>query len=101
MLKVLTAILIIAATPIFAQSNNCGPREQVLQALTEQYGESRQSIGISRRGWMVETWANAETGTWTILLTDTTGKTCVADSGEGFEGTTGEVLDPARFDERA
>jgi len=80
-------IFILAALfagPAFA-AQQCGPRDRVLAALVSKYGESRRVIGMSASNTVMEVFASDETGTWTITVTDASGKTCLAASGDGFE----------------
>lgn len=69
----------------FAQAQNCAPREMVIKRLAEKYGESRQSIGMAHGGLVMETFASAETGSWTITVTTPGGMTCFVASGQSFE----------------
>ena len=55
------------------------------ERLTERYGETRQSAGLTGPDGMIETWANLETGSWTIFVTLPDGRSCIASSGLGFE----------------
>lgn len=72
--------------PAMAQNQrNCAPRDVVLQRLEQDYGETRQSIGLASRGAMIETHASRETGTWTITVTMPNGITCLIASGQSFE----------------
>ncbi|ATF19603.1 MULTISPECIES: hypothetical protein [Phaeobacter] len=80
------AALALMALPAVAQtSNNCAPRDQVVKRLAERYGESRQSIGIGQRGVVMETFASADTGSWTITITTPGGVTCLVASGQSYE----------------
>jgi len=87
--------LILATTHAFAQQNNCGERDRVVERLANTYGESRQSIGLAPNNSVVEVFASSETGTWTITVTNTSGKTCLVASGQAFETTHGDLLPTA------
>ncbi|MEP2682666.1 MAG: hypothetical protein ABJP44_13460 [Sulfitobacter sp.] len=77
---------LMTATPVVAQQGrNCAPREVVVERLAEKYGESRQAIGIGQQGMVMETFASAESGSWTITVTMPTGMTCLMASGQSFE----------------
>ncbi len=90
-------LLLLCATHAFGQSSrNCGPRDHVVSALGDRYGETRQSIGIGASGQVMEVYASLETGTWTITLTLPNGTTCLMASGQSFEAL-GEEL-PAKED---
>lgn len=89
-----TALIIATlATPAAGQGRNCGPRADVLTKLAANYGETRQSIGMTSNNAVVETFASLETGTWTIAVTQANGLTCLIASGQSFERLT-EKLPP-------
>lgn len=70
----------------------CAERAKVLEHLGTRYGETRQSIGIASNNSVIEVFASAETGTWTITVTLPTGMTCLVASGEAFERLEDEML---------
>jgi hypothetical protein len=76
---------LMTAAPVAAQGRNCAPREVVIARLAEKYGESRQAIGMGQQGMVMETFASAESGSWTITVTMPTGMTCLMASGQSFE----------------
>lgn len=76
---------LVSTTDIAAQGRNCAPRDAVLARLASQYGETRQSIGLGANNEMVEVFASAETGTWSITVTAPGGLTCLVASGQAFE----------------
>ena len=84
-------LLALAATEVSAQSGNRAPRAVVIERLADQYGESRQSVGLGGQGHVVEAVASLETGTWTITVTAPSGITCLVASGQSFE-TLAEAL---------
>lgn len=80
------AVPLMSAMPAVGQtSSSCAPRDQVVKRLAERYGESRQSIGIGQRGMVMETFASADTGSWTITVTNPSGVTCLVASGQSYE----------------
>jgi len=88
-------VMVLAASQVAAQGNrNCAPREIVLERLAEKYGETRQSLGLGANNAVVEVFASADTGSWTITVTTTNGLTCLVASGQSFE-TIAEAL-PAK-----
>lgn len=84
-LGLFAAIALPAASASAQQARNCGPRAAVVETLGEKYGESRQGIGLDDRGAMLEIFASAESGSWTITLTAPNGQTCLIASGQSFE----------------
>ena len=63
----------------------CGNRAEIVSQLGQKYGETRRSMGLTGRRGVVELFASAETGSWTILLTSPQGVTCLMAAGEAFE----------------
>ncbi len=89
--------LIFATQHAFAQqSSNCGERAKVVNHLNANFGESRRGIGVAGNNSVVEVYASAETGTWTITVTLANGMTCLLASGGNYETVT-EPL-PAKGD---
>ncbi|TCS60020.1 hypothetical protein [Primorskyibacter sedentarius] len=78
-------LLAVAATHAHAQQDRCATREGVVSRLSEKYGETRQSIGLGTNNTMVEVFASGDTGSWTILVTDARGISCLVASGQAFE----------------
>jgi hypothetical protein len=79
-------LMALAGSPALAeQDSNCAPRQVVLDALATNYGETRQSIGLGSNNAVVEVFASAETGTWTITVTVASGLTCLVASGQSYE----------------
>lgn len=80
--KVIAAALAVCiSAPAWGQEQ-CGPHSDLTAWLSENYGESLQSIGVTTAGFL-ETWANTETGSFTMLLTQ--GETsCMVIAGQGF-----------------
>lgn len=67
-------------------SQTCAPRQAVMDQLAQKWGESRQTFGINQdENLIVEQYANGETGTWTITITDGDGVTCLLAFGGHFE----------------
>ena len=77
--------LVLATNPTFAQNQNCGQREAVIERLSEAYGETRQSIGLGPNNRVVEVFASTDTGTWTITVTSPNGMMCLVASGQAYE----------------
>lgn len=76
--------LLLAAQAGFAASP-CNPRADVLAHLASKYGETRRAIGLASANQVMEIFANAESGTWTITVTQPDGVTCLVASGQSFE----------------
>lgn len=85
----ITAIAGLAGTlvgpSIAAAQQLCGAREAVVGMLGSRYGETVRSVGLAGRDRIVEVYASDETGSWTILVTNTAGVTCLVASGQHYE----------------
>lgn len=77
--------LITACSATTANAAACGPRDQVVSRLSATYGETVQSMGLGSNNGIVEVYASAETGTWTITVTMANGQMCLIASGQSFE----------------
>lgn len=82
------------AAPVAAQGTQCGERARVVQHLLERYGETRRAVGLAANNVVVEVYASADTGTWTITATLPNGLTCLIAAGQGYEPV--ETAAPAR-----
>ena len=85
-----TAVMALIATQAQAEVY-CAPRAIAVTHLTETYGEIRQSIGMEQRDLLVETWANPDTGSFTVTITGADGEMCFALTGDGYEGLAGAL----------
>ena len=63
----------------------CGARGEIIAQLEKKYGETRRSVGLQQGRGVVEIYASKNTGSWTILVTDTRGKSCLMAAGEAFQ----------------
>ena len=79
------ALAVLVPGTVSAQSQNCATRDTVVERLSSRYGEIRQSIGMATQGRVMEVYASAETGTWTITVTMPNGITCLVASGQSYE----------------
>ena len=78
----LALVLILLASPAWGQEK-CAPRDKLAGELKGRFGEYRISEALAEHG-IVETWANAKTGTWTILRTSPDGQSCMIASGTHY-----------------
>ena len=81
------AALILATQNAFA-APNCAERSFVLNELSAKYRETRRAIGLAANNTMMEMFASADTGTWTLTVTMPDGTTCLVASGNGFDSVT-------------
>jgi hypothetical protein len=95
--RTLVTLALLALTPTAeAQSRACAERATVVERLEARFGEVRQAMGLNRANSVVEVYASAETGTWTILVTTPNGVSCLIASGDLWEAESGPVLKPEK-----
>ena len=68
-----------------AQGRVCAKRDKLVAELAKSHGETRQSAGLQRNNGVIETFANTETGSWTIIVSLPTGVSCLVAAGEAFQ----------------
>lgn len=84
--------VVLAAAPGLARAQSaCADHGTVVQRLAEGYGETRQSIALTADNQVVEVFASAETGTWSITVTRPGGPTCLVASGHAYERLAEEL----------
>jgi hypothetical protein len=89
-----TGLFLGATTLVDAQgTQNCAPRDTVVERLADKYGETRQSMGLDANNAVMEIFASVESGSWTITVTMANGVTCLVASGQAFEELA-EALPP-------
>lgn len=75
---------LIAALPVAANARMCAERAVLTDALAAQYGERFDGGGLRDSQSILEVWVSDETGTWTLLLTQPDGTSCIMASGTGW-----------------
>ncbi len=92
----LTAALVfgMAATapPALAAGIQCAARDNVTENLAVKYEEEQAGIGLQSQDRLVEIWASPETGSWTLLMTQADGTTCVLATGHNWHTKSAEEL---------
>jgi hypothetical protein len=83
----LTSVLFIGSWQAQAAGMTCGDRTALLKALSEKYKEAPRALGLSSSGKAVFEVYTSKAGTWTIVMTTTTGVTCIMAAGHSWEET--------------
>ena len=94
-LAIAATIILFSALPAQAQPKPgtvCSERSEMLALITGDYGEEMRSIGLGNGGLM-ETFANADTGSFTVTLTDANGKMCILAGGHNYDHVE-SVIEP-------
>lgn len=87
---------LIAATNIAQAQAACADRDTVVERLATGFGETRQAIGLAANNAVLEIFASAETGTWTITVTQPGGPTCMVASGYSYEAMAEALPKPGQ-----
>lgn len=88
----LASALALIGAPVFAQSQNCAPRDTVVDRLQSQYSEAVHAQGLAANGTIVEVWGSQESGSWSITVTTPQGLTCLVASGQAFQAVDPEPV---------
>jgi hypothetical protein len=74
------------ATPTIshAQFAMCGERAAIIDQLKTKYQESRQAVGLISNNGAAELYVS-EKGTWTMLVTLASGKSCIIAAGHSWD----------------
>ena len=82
----LAALTAFTASSANAQTA-CGPREQLVKLLADQYKEDPVGMGLSQPGQVLEVFASSN-GSWTMVMTMPDGKACMIAAGDNWEMVT-------------
>lgn len=81
----LGAAMVLSLLPAQAQFV-CGAHNELVMRLAQAFQEKRIGYGVSGRDAVIEVFVSAS-GTWTMLVTDVKGQSCIVAAGEGWENT--------------
>lgn len=77
----LAVIAAIMATPLMAAE--CADTQEMYSVMKDRYGEERKSLGTTN-GNIIEMWANEDIGSWTVLITNPNGVSCMLAAGQNY-----------------
>ena len=72
----------------------CDQRDTVIKLLEDKYKEAPVAIGVTNNGGLVEVLSNDGGGTWSIIVTNTDGVSCLVAAGEGWRSMQQVAVDP-------
>lgn len=93
MLRAACLPLALLAAPAAADGVACDQRARVVAKLTG-LGEAQIGAGLTETGQVFEIWTSPRTGTWTIVLSDSKGLSCILSYGRDWTGGAGLQGDP-------
>lgn len=68
-----------------SSQSNCTDRSSALSYLAKSYKEQPVAMGLASSGGVVEVLANKDGTSWSIIVTQPSGITCLVASGENWE----------------
>lgn len=87
----LVALCAIALAPLMMSVTSeagvrvCGERLKMTKFLTGKYQESPKAVGVSSTGKSVLEIYTSSEGSWTVLMTTTTGVACIMGAGHSWQ----------------
>ena len=85
---ILSALILIIGSSLFAPAASaqpvCGAHRTVSDNLKKSYAEAPVSMGVTMGGGVIEVYASAE-GTWTLVITQPNGMSCLIAAGQDWE----------------
>ncbi len=92
---------LIAASALFLSVSSanaeqfCAPRDRAIKQLEKQFGEMISGRGLALNGKRIIELLVSEKGSWTVLISDPNGRSCIMASGGNWQGMKVLVGDPA------
>jgi hypothetical protein len=62
----------------------CGSHDKIVTVLANKFKEARHVMGVVNANAVMEIFMSPQ-GTWTIVVTDTSGKSCITAAGEEWQ----------------
>lgn len=92
----LAALMVAGAVALWPRpgvaQQACGEREAMIARLAEDFGEVRRDAAPASLSAFYELFASQSTGTWTLLLSDIAGVSCVVAAGTDWHARTAGAL---------
>jgi len=80
-----------AGPPANAASAKCGERTKLIEILKKNYKEVPVALGISQKNTEAFEIFASEEGTWTVIMTMSTGQTCIMAAGHSWRDLPKQV----------
>ena len=92
--SVLTLALLLGAKAAVAEEARCTAHAEITKQLEQRYAEAPVSLGLSSAGRLVQVFSTEDGATWTLVLTQPDGTSCVVGSGRYWQTATPRKLGP-------
>jgi len=93
-LTTLATAAFVLVTSVAANAAACGNRKAVMEYLTKKYHEQPRAIGMVSSSGVMEILVSKK-GSWSILVTTATGRTCIVAAGNNWEEIRVKAEGPA------
>jgi hypothetical protein len=86
-LVAIAAIPVAAAAPAATASGSpeCASRPEILKQLSDRFKEAPVALGLAKNGSVIEVLTSEDGETWTIMVSQPNGPSCLVAVGEGWE----------------
>lgn len=89
----IAAAVLLGPAGAVAQTQQCDKRTKVLGHLAKKYHEAPVAIGVTSTGGLVEVLTTGDGKTWTIILSNPNGTSCLVAAGEGWRALRFEAAE--------
>lgn len=90
------SLMAASASAAKAQSAPCAPREAIVERLALDFGEEPIGVAVTASGDLLEVLASPQ-GSWSIIITEAGGPTCLMSAGEGWRGAPAQAAKEPRI----
>ena len=80
----LAAVSLFTMSATASAALQCGKHDDIAKVLSSKFKESRRVMGVVNAKAVMELFMSTQ-GTWTMLVTDTSGTSCITASGEEWQ----------------
>ena len=84
LVAVIAAISLASVAGKAEAAPQCGNHDKIIEVLGNKFKETRRVMGVVNAKAVMEIFMSPQ-GTWTILITDTSGLSCITASGEEWQ----------------
>lgn len=91
--SLLALVLLLDANTARAEPA-CASHEAVSKQLEQRYAEAPIAMGLANSGKLIQVFASADGGSWTVVVTEPDGTSCIAASGRYWQTVTEKALGP-------
>lgn len=91
---VASAAFFMLTSPAWGQQIPCADREVAVKHLAQKYQESQIAYGLTNRGHMMELFISKDGETWTLVVSQPNGLSCMIVAGQGWHPVEPKPVGP-------